>query len=161
MIKRLTKNDIKDLINLNIEAGNDFPYNLVGSNNLYDITTYYSTGELPDKPMTQIYGYFTDISYYDKTVKLIGVMTATFSFVFPHKDNPNGRIVHISGAYVLRDYRHKYIATELLKYIERNAIEYFKADYLCCDSSADDLYYNNGFKQSNESRLWKPLPHHY
>lgn len=75
---------------------------------------------------------------------------------FPHSDNPTGNIVHISGAYTKKEYRGKGYATLILKEIEKNALN-MHADYICCDSSADELYLKHGFTKSSESRLWKQL----
>ena len=98
----------------------------------------------------RLYGYYED-------GKLVSVMTATYCFVFPHEDSPSGRTVQISGAYTKEEYRHRKFASKLLQEIEKDAKEHFKADYLCCDSSADKLYLSNGFEISEESRLWKKL----
>ncbi len=90
--------------------------------------------------------------------QLVSIMTATYMKVFPHIHSKKGKIVHITGAYTLPEYRNKGYATKLLKAIEKDAYRY-SADYLCCDSTADDLYINNEFiyAPDNEKRMWKPL----
>ena len=103
----------------------------------------------PEDEGVQTYGAFEDN-------KPVSVMTATFCRVFPHKDSPKGRIVHISGAYTLPEYRHRGCATALLRMIESDAAA-FGADYICCDSTADGLYGSYGFEPApeNETRMWK------
>ena len=136
---RLMKKDIPALCRLSMQP--DFPYPIDKETAL----TYCSGGTV------QTYGirYGTD---------LISVMTATFCMVFPSKDSPSGKIVQISGAYTRPDFRGKGYATKLLERIEQNAIA-FGADYLCLDSTADELYLKNGFVAApdSESRLWKRL----
>ena len=88
--------------------------------------------------------------------KLVSIMTATFCYVFPCEDSPCGKIVHISGAYTIPEYRHMHFASDLLEMIEADAI-LFGADYLCCDSTADGLYLSCGFMPApkDETRMWK------
>lgn len=107
-------------------------------------------GTNPVNPCTQVYG------VYEKN-ELVSIMTATYCIVFPHKDGT--RIVHISGAYTKDNFRHRGYASTLLKAIEKDARDYFHADYICCDSTANELYKKNGFQEApvNESRLWKQL----
>ena len=95
---------------------------------------------------------------YNNAHRLVSVVTVTFIRVFPSKDSPNGKIAHISGAYTLPEYRGKGIMTKMLDMIIHIAKKH-GADYLCCDSIADDLYYKCGFikPSHNETRLWKPL----
>ena len=85
-------------------------------------------------------------------------MTATYAIVFTHSDG--ARVVQIGGAYTREDERHKNHASTLLSAIEKDAKRFFRADYLCYDSTADDLYTKAGFLMApdGESRLWKPLP---
>jgi predicted GNAT family acetyltransferase len=84
-------------------------------------------------------------------------MTATYSIVFPHRDGT--RMVHISWAYTKDNFRNQGYASTLLKVIERDARDYFHADYICCDSTANNLYKKNGFQEAptDETRLWKQL----
>ncbi len=111
-------------------------------------------GTHPVNPCTQVYGIFYNEN---GKSKLVAIMTATYSIVFPHEDGT--RIVHISGAYTKDNFRNKGYASDLLKAIERDARDYFHADYMCCDSVANELYKKNGFKEPDvETRLWKPLP---
>ena len=89
--------------------------------------------------------------------ELVSIMTATYSIVFPHRDGT--RMVHVSGAYTKDNFRHQGYASTLLKAIERDARDYFHADYICCDSTANRLYKKNGFQEAptDETRLWKQL----
>lgn len=146
-ILRLRNIDMENLIALS--KNEDFPLRITEKNR-YDVKVHYLSGDYPVHSGSQTYGYYV----YDE---LVGVMTATYMYVFLHSDSPNGKVVYISGAYVHPDYRGKGIATELLAYIEKDSKKYFKADYLCCNSSADDLYKKAGFVESSESRLWKKL----
>ena len=105
-------------------------------------------GEKPSHPCAQIYGAF-------EGAEMVSMITATYCVVYPHKDGT--KIVQLSGAYTKESERGKGYASAILEMIEHDAKVYFNADYLCCDSSADELYYKHGFKKSDESRLWKPL----
>lgn len=110
-------------------------------------------GTHPVNPCTQVYGAFCNEN---GKSELVAIMTATYSLVFPHEDGT--RIVHVSGAYTKDNFRHQGYASDLLKTIERDARDYFHADYICCDSIANDLYKKNGFQEpTEETRLWKPL----
>jgi ribosomal protein S18 acetylase RimI-like enzyme len=115
-----------------------------------EIITQYCNNTKLTQLSVHIYGHYID-------KRLISVMTATFMLVMPHDDSPSGRIVHISGAYTDPHFRHQNIASNLLKEIEHDAKQHFHADYICCDSTADNLYISNGFIKSSESRLWKRL----
>ena len=108
------------------------------------------SGENPVSSCTQVYGCY-------ENNELVAIMTATYSIVFPHEDGT--RMVHISGAYTKFEYRNLGFATMLLRAIERDAIDCFHADYLCCDSTANELYIKSGFVKapSDETRLWKQL----
>ena len=152
-IIRLRNIHLNDLIKLSKSEG--FPY-VVTDCIKHRLQIYFLSGENPIGPGTQIYGCYaaTDDS---KKPELVGVMTATYMYVSPHIDSPGGKTVQISGAYVRPDMRHNGIATKLLKAIEEDAGQHFDADYLCCDSSADDVYKKAGFIESSESRLWKKL----
>ncbi len=144
MVQKLDKTKISDL--LAISAAEGFPCKLTE-----EAAEFYCRGKEPADEGVRTYGVFTDN-------RLVSVMTATFCTVFPHKDSPKGRIVHISGAYTLPEFRHRHYAFELLKKIEADAAE-FGADYLCCDSTADGLYLSRGFEPApkNETRMWKAL----
>lgn len=144
IIKRLDKNDISAL--LDICAADGFPCRLTE-----ETAEIYCRGTAPFDEGALTYGVFADD-------KLVSVMTATFCVVFPHRDSPKGRIVHISGAYTLPAYRHKGYASDLLERIEADAAEYH-ADYICCDSTADGLYQSHGFvpAPANETRMWKTI----
>lgn len=111
-------------------------------------------GAHPVNPCTQVYGAFSNEN---GKSELVAIMTATYSIVFPHRDGT--RMVHVSGAYTKDNFRHQGYATALLNAIERDAKDCFHADYICCDSTANDLYKKNGFKETlaNETRLWKQL----
>ncbi len=133
---RLDENSVDDLISM------------TGINK--ELAKSICSGENPVSPCTQVYGCY-------EHNELVAIMTATYSIVFPHEDGT--RMVHISGARTKLEHRNKGFATTLLRAIERDAIEGFHADYLCCDSTANELYKKNGFQEapSNESRLWKQL----
>lgn len=111
-------------------------------------------GTQPVYPCTQVYGAFCNE---DDKSELVAIMTATYCIVFPHKDGT--RMVHLSGAYTKDNFRHQGYASALLKAIERDAREYFRADYICCDSKANQLFEKNGFQEapSDETRVWKRL----
>ncbi len=137
---RLDENSVNDLLRL---VNGRYPLTR-------DIAEQICSSEHPTKPCTHVYG-----AYYNGN-QLVAIMTATYSIVFPHEDGI--RMVHISGAYTKEEYRHQGYATSLLKAIERDAKDYFHADYLCCDSTMDKLYEKNGFVAPKvETRLWKPL----
>ena len=110
-------------------------------------------GTHPVNPCTQVYGTFCNKNGKNE---LVAIMTATYSIVFPHRDGT--KIVHISGAYTKDNFRNRGYVSDLLKAIERDARDYFHADYMCCDSIANELYKKNGFKEPDiETRLWKQL----
>ena len=88
---------------------------------------------------------------------LVSMMCATYLNVFPHKDSPTGRIVRVSGAYTDERFRRNGYARELLREIEKDVIEEFDCDYICCDSSVDELYISEGYVESSESRLRKSI----
>lgn len=144
-VQKLNQNNICDL--MDISAADGFPCQLTE-----DIAALYCRGKAPAEEGVQTYGVFAD-------QKLVSVMTATFCAVFPHRDSPKGRIVHISGAYTLPQYRHRHYASDLLRMIEDDA-KIFGADYICCDSTADGLYRSFGFEPApeNETRMWKSIP---
>lgn len=108
-------------------------------------------GSNPIKPTIQMYGYYHNGS------ELAAIMVATYLYVMPHEDNPKGKIVHISGAYTKENMRHKGYAGILLEAIEKDAKEYFDADYLCADCipAGEKLAISQGFVHSNDSRVWK------
>lgn len=142
--KKLNKKSADALSELS--AYESFPCNLTK----YDAKTFCNDRTCADEG-TQVYGVF-DCN------KLVSVMTATFFRVFPCRDSPTGRVVHISGAFTLPEYRSRKFASKLLEMIENDAMK-FEADYLCCDSTADNLYLNNGFEPApkNETRMWKRI----
>lgn len=143
--RRLDKESIYDLVRFSKTEG--FPYELTEES-----ASLYCTGKRPVIGSVQTYG------IYDSDEELVSVMTASFLVVFPHTDSPSGRIVQISGAFTHPAFRGMHYATELLKAIENDAID-FGADYICCDSTADDLYIKFGFETASddETRLWKRL----
>ena len=142
---RLDENMISDLVRLSDQE--DFPYHLTKED-----AARFCIGTTPTEQSVQTYG-----AYHDGK-DLVSVMTATFCRIFPHKDSPNGKMVHISGAYTHPEYRNQGHALTLLNAIERDAVS-FGADYLCCDSTVDTLYQKAGFVSSpqNEERMWKKL----
>lgn len=140
---RLDESCIVDITLLLKEAG--YPLNELVDRALKP----YLKGLAPSFSMSQMYGIY-------ENGKLVSIMTASFMEIFPHKDSPNGRICHISGAFTHPKYRLKGYASKLLSAIEKDA-KIFGADYLCLDSSCDKLYLKLGFNYSNESRLWKKI----
>ena len=144
MIQRLNGDDLQALLSLS--AADGFPCKMTE-----ETAKPYCRDKAPADEGVQTYGVFADD-------RLVSVMTATFCMVFPCEDSPSGRIVHISGAYTLPEYRGKHYATELLKMIGSDA-ESFGADYLCCDSIADGLYLKNSFEPTSdrETRMWKVI----
>lgn len=142
LYQKLSRNDIQALLELS--AADGFPYPLTEA-----AAARYCRGRNPADEGVQTYGVFDGN-------RLVGVMTATFCLVFPCKDSPTGRIVHISGAFTLSAYRHRHYASGLLTMIQNDAAR-FGADYICCDSTADGLYLSNGFEPTSEdeTRMWK------
>ena len=138
---RLDENSIDDLLNL---VKDKYPLT-------EDIAKDICKGTNPVDACTQVYG------CYNVGVELVAIMTATYFTVFPHEDGT--RVVHISGAYTREDMRGNDLASILIQAIEDDARKYFHADYLCCDSVADELYLSMGFEPapSCENRLWKRL----
>ena len=140
--QRLDKNHIPSLLQLSKADG--FPCELT-----QELAELYCCGKPPADEGVQTYGVCEDN-------EPVSVMTATFCRVFPHKDSPGGRIVHISGAFTLPERRHRGCAAGLLRMIESDAAA-FGADYICCDSTADGLYRSRGFEPApeDETRMWK------
>ncbi len=138
---RLDENSISDLLNF---VGDKYPITK-------DLATKICKGVHPTHACTQVYG------CYHYEMGLVAIMTATYSIVFPHNDGT--RMVHISGAYTKENMRGRGYASMLLKAIERDAQDYFHADYLCCDSTVNDLYIQNGFIAAPfcETRMWKRI----
>lgn len=134
---------------LELSAAEGFPCELTA-----ETARRYCRGKAPADEGVATYGVFEE-DY------LVSVMTATFCMVFPCKDSPTGRIVHISGAYTLPASRSRGYASDLLRMIEEDARS-FGADYLCCDSIADGLYLHNGFEPTSddETRMWKRISLH-
>ena len=141
---RLDENNINTLLDFTREI---FPLTK-------EVANIICIGTDPIDPCTQVYGVFCDKN---EENELVSIMTATYSLVFPHEDGT--RVVHISGAYTKEKYRNRGYASILLKAIEKDAKDYFHADYLCCDSTANELYEKNGFITApiGETRLWKQI----
>lgn len=140
---RLEKENIKDLLQFGKDEG------------LFTMdeesALLYCSGKDPLDQGVQTYGIY-------ENEELVAIMTATYQRIFPHEDNPHGRTVQLSGAFTTAKYRHRGYASKLLEAIEKDAKTYFRADYICCDSSASELYYKNGFILNTvEDRMWKPL----
>lgn len=144
ILQKLDKTGIHDLLELS--AADGFPYPLDEKS-----AEVYCQGRDTVSEGVQTYGVYAED-------QLVSVITATFCRVFPCKDSPTGRIVHISGAYTLPAYRHRGYASCLLSMIETQAAE-FGADYICCDSTADGLYLSFGMEPTDESetRMWKRI----
>ncbi|MBR3265060.1 MAG: GNAT family N-acetyltransferase [Erysipelotrichaceae bacterium] len=140
---RMKSENIDDLVEFSKQDG--FPY-AVDRNMLKE----YCQGADPIKMCVQTYGVYDDDH-------LISVMTATYQKVFFHPDSPSGNIVHISGAYTVPQRRSQGYGTLLLNLITKEAKEYFKADYICCDTTNVPYFSKNGFVPSNEDRMWKQL----
>ena len=87
MIKtvRLKPENIPDLLEFTRQDG--FPYTVDE-----EMVKDYCTGKDPTDMCVQTYGVYDD-------EQLIATMTASFIKVFYHPDSPNGRTVHISGAF--------------------------------------------------------------
>lgn len=111
-------------------------------------------GTHPVNPRTQVYGAFCNES---GKSELVAILTATYCIVFPHRDGT--RMVHISGAYTKENFRHQGYASALLQAVERDARDCFHADYICGDSTANEIYFKNGFQKApaEETRIWKQL----
>ncbi len=141
-VKRLDETDAAALVEISKAPG--FPCELTE-----DDAKAFCRGRLPSKEGVQTYGIFDGKA-------LLSVATATFCRVFPCADAPSGFIVHISGVYTLPEYRHRHYASELLSAAEADA-KAFGAEYICCDSTQDGLYYSCGFQPApdNETRMWK------
>ena len=143
---RLDNNCVNDLVELSKVEG--FPLELK-----YETAIAYCSGNRPYSPKVQTYG------VYNSENKLVSVMTATFCQFFPHEDGPSGKVVQVSGAFTMVEYRKKGYASELIRAIEQDAKTIFNADYMCCDSTFNKLYEDAGFvpAPSDESRMWKAL----
>lgn len=79
-------------------------------------------------------------------------------FVFPCPDSPCGLIGHISGVYTHPAYRHQGLSAAIVDQIIAAGRE-AGCDYVCLDSTADELYRKAGFIHApeNETRMWLPL----
>ncbi len=139
-IKKLGSDNITDLVELSLV--DNFPYKLTK-----ELAAVYCRNDSPAEPGVRVYGN-----------KLVGVMTATFCLAFPCDDSPSGRIVHLSGAFTLPEYRNRHFAAGLINLIQSDAV-CFGADYLCCDSTADGFYSKFGFvyAPAGETRMWKEI----
>lgn len=140
-IKRLDNTDIHALINIS---------KIKGTSITEEIAKLWCSAKDLIIPISLIYGLYKDS-------QLVSIMGATYCYMFPTTKSTKGRLVHISGAYTLEKFRHLGYATKLLQYIEEESKKYFDADYICCDSLADNLYLNNNYVYSDESRLYKRL----
>lgn len=90
--------------------------------------------------------------------RLVSVGALSVFYVFPCSDSPGGLIGHISGVYTHPDYRRLgYSSVVMHEILEagRDA----GCDYVCLDSTADELYRKLGFIDTpeGETRLWLPL----
>lgn len=141
IIRRLSENDINDLVIIIKRKGNDI---------LEDILKLWCSAKDPIEPVSLMYGLY-------RNNQLVSIMGATYCYTFPTTKSTKGKLVHISGAFTLEEFRHLGYATMILQYIEKEAKEYFDVDYVCCDSLADGLYLNNGYDYSKEGRLYKRL----
>ena len=141
MNNRLSRKNVKDFIEIVLIKGIELDM---------DIATVWCNGENPVNDTIQAYGIYKDGI-------LTSIMCATFCYMLPTKNSPKGRMCHVSGGFTSPEYRHKGLATTLLKNIENDAKDYFDADYICCDSLADELYIKNGYIYSDEGRLYKRI----
>lgn len=141
MIRKLRGGDEEAL--LIISDAEDFPQKLTKEDAAYACTKR-SLGAVS-------YGAFED-------GQLVGIMTGTFMRVFPHSQAPNGKIVHVSGAYVKKTFRKKGYGKKLLDQITKDAFRY-GAFYLCTDAVNEKFFQKMGWKSAptEEARMWKPL----
>jgi GNAT superfamily N-acetyltransferase len=94
--------------------------------------------------------------YSDGRLAAIGALS--IFFVFPCPDSPCGLIGHISGVYTHPEYRHQGLSAAIVDQIIDAGRE-AGCDYVCLDSTADELYRKAGFIHApeNETRMWLPL----
>lgn len=127
---RLGMKNIKDLMELSQKI--DFPCSVDKAKNFCNGKWFKTLRNLGG--VTQMYG-----MYDGKT--LIAVLTATYSYIFPTGKGLSGRVVELSGAYVVLGYRHHGIITHLARCVERDAREW-KADYICLDDKDSTAVYD-------------------
>lgn len=89
---------------------------------------------------------------------LAAIGALSIFFVFPCPDSPCGLIGHISGVYTRPQYRHQGLSAAIVDQIIDAGRE-AGCDYVCLDSTADELYRKAGFIHApeNETRMWLPL----
>ena len=89
---------------------------------------------------------------------LVSIGTLSIFSVFPCPDSPNGLVGHISGVYTHPQYRRRGHSTKLLDEMTE-AGRLYGCDYLCLDSTADELYCKAGFVRApeGETRMWKRI----
>lgn len=94
--------------------------------------------------------------YRDERLAAIGALS--IFFVFPCPDSPCGLIGHISGVYTHPAYRHQGLSASIVGQLIAAGRE-AGCDYVCLDSTADELYRKAGFIHApeNETRMWLPL----
>ena len=89
---------------------------------------------------------------------LAAIGALSICFVFPCPDSPCGLIGHISGVYTHPAYRHQGLSASIVDQLIAAGRE-AGCDYVCLDSTADELYRKAGFIHApeNETRMWLPL----
>ena len=89
---------------------------------------------------------------------LAAIGALSIFFVFPCPDSPCGLIGHISGVYTHPAYRHQGLSASIVDQLIAAGCE-AGCDYVCLDSTADELYRKAGFIHApeNETRMWLPL----
>ena len=89
---------------------------------------------------------------------LAAIGALSIFFVFPCPDSPCGLIGHISGVYTHPAYRHQGLSASIVGQLIAAGRE-AGCDYVCLDSTADELYRKAGFIHApeNETRMWLPL----
>lgn len=137
---RLTKENIKDLVQFTKQEGFSFPVD-------EKMAKDYCKGLDPTDMCVQTYGVYDDD-------RLISIMTASYLKVFYHPDSPKGKTVQISGAFTIPERRCRGYGKMLLDKIIEEARTYFNADYLCCDTIAPQFFGKYEFKTSSENRMW-------
>ena len=93
--------------------------------------------------------------------ELAAIGALSIFFVFPCPDSPCGLIGHISGVYTHPAYRHQGLSASIVDQLIAAGCE-AGCDYVCLDSTADELYRMAGFIHApeNETRMWLPLHTH-
>lgn len=138
----LNEQEMQDLIKLSKEEG--FPCELTE-----EVMTILAQNVADDS--FQLYG-----EYKDGQLASIGAIS--IFLVFPCHDSPSGLIGHISGAYTSPKFRHHGLSAAIVDQLIAAGRE-AGCDYVCLDSTADELYRNAGFIHApeNETRMWHPL----